>query len=457
MGKIVEGLVTFSDGEIVLLNEVSKVYPFTMLESAKETIIVAQFVAEHIYSLQKDTLNFKVAVNYLKQRSPQVKCLAALLIVSRVRPIGKVDSSFDNRFRVLFGSAVNFIHSGERLSFLSDVPKTTFLVKFLVNWSYRYIGAIKARKRSGAANVVRVWVELDEQLHSSHINQSKIFIYPFGLKVTRGIRFIVKAYRKYQDVRLHGVPYRLSNLLMILFTSDYIRDIKIIEFEIEGYKRHIKDFKGFRQIFTSDEYLPAVNVMYEALIKSEDCRVVNVNHGVGLYNPYVAYSSMDVFNSRQSEYYKILNKDIIFDERYRDCSHKLSSKYKEIVFIDQGNLDNYGLIYEEKLQNNVMNILGDLATDNDVKVTVKFHPNRSEQSRDKLKTKYDTISFSNNLDVLSLETLFICLFSTAYYDYCEKADFIFVSSQDFDPKRVFSDSIIVVKISQLQLFLASRL
>lgn len=51
---------------------------------------------------------------------------------------------------------------------------------------------------------------------------------------------------------------------------------------------HSKDFLYFQVIYTSDEYISAIPVLYSNLIK-QDKKIINIAHGIGVYNPYNIY------------------------------------------------------------------------------------------------------------------------------------------------------------------------
>jgi hypothetical protein len=216
-------------------------------------------------------------------------------------------------------------------------------------------------------------------------------------------------------------------------------------------KRHSKEFIAFDFIFTSDEFIPAVNALYVDFLSTKN--IVNNTHGIGFYNPYIKYTKLITFNNSQRDYYLRRNNQLEYS--IKDYDSELSEFNKNlqtiIVLVDQGNLKRFGLLYEDNLQNRVISKIEEISNDLNYNCFIKFHPNREQKEKNLFLNRYKVFkeisSFKNNAE---MNYLFINLYSTAYYDFRNYGKFLFIKEELFDPTYYFGHFIKTTKVEELK-------
>jgi hypothetical protein len=293
-------------------------------------------------------------------------------------------------------------------------------------------------------SVVRCWVDVDEVIHCDNFKKSDKFIYPFGLNIFRSYKFIKRVSNEYKNYSLMGLNYSLWYLLAE-FRKNLDVDISIIRYEKAAYIEHVPTLSKYTTIYTSDEYLPAVPTMYIKLLSSS--KIENVCHGIGVYNIYNYYTSFQLINNIQFEYYSQngnSNYQILHSNRCKN--HKIKN-VKSLTYIDQGDLKKMGYNYEGQLQEQLIDILNKLSHQTEIQIFVKHHPNRRGQIG---KLNYSKIKKINSFCDLTQknQNVYLNLFSSAYFDLYKKNQVIFVSNDSFDPKIIFGNSILTVSLNE---------
>jgi hypothetical protein len=430
-------------GYIVLENkkisfdEISSLVPFVMINALKIHIDICEFIVSHFYSFSKKSIEKKVLVNLLCNKSTKAKFITAIVLLSKKEKIISIESDYiSNDFQDFFDYEIKFTCKNKtNINFIDRSEIKTVILKYFVNIIYRLIRNPFIKPKS---HVIRTWVDVDEKIYKNLFNSGVIYIYPFPMNIIRGLRYIKNTFLNYKNVSLMGVPYSLKDLAMVIFGGK--KDLKILKFEINGHAAHSKDFKNYEKIYTSDEYISAVYALYENL-KHKD--IINTAHGVGLYNPYINYNKFFTINEYQMKYYFYKNRKInfeIFDEQ--KSSYQIDSTLKScIVIIDQGDLSKKGFIYESNLQKKLNQKIIEIKKQTSIEVFVKFHPNRTESEKKKFSKQFDIKEIKNVSRINNINIFFVNLYSGAYYDFIDKGYFIFIYDDFFDPKVFFGDKI----------------
>ena len=230
----------------------------------------------------------------------------------------------------------------------------------------------------------------------------------------------------------------------------------IVDYELRGYLSHSHDFRLFKSVYTSDEFIPATIGLYKILSEFNGIKVTNVCHGVGCYNPYVYYTNFFAFNTIQKKFYSYRSEGLNINVRNNPSFVLRGSQYSKFLFIDQGELNSYGLGYEASLQDQLLVTFESLNEHYDTCIMVKFHPNREMKSRLNLQLKYPNLKFVENVLDIDEETLVISLFSTAVFDFCDKLDVICVSTDFFQPDKIIENEICCVNISSIRDFIIKK-
>lgn len=446
--------IKLKNGNIIRIESLSNHVPFIMIRINPIFLEICEFIADNFYEFRRDSTEWEVLVNFLSLHSEKTKIITAVVLLSRIESISEINVSYiGSEFSFLFEYDIYFHNSvGQNSNFINKSRVLSSFIKYFPN---RLYFSLKNKKIEKTTSVIRSWVDVDEELHKKHINEATIYIYPFGINLERGFRFIKHCFKRYKNVSLMGVPYSLKLLIKILFSSREKMDYAIINYEIEAMKRHSKEFKYFDYIYTSDEFIPAINSLYSEFLSNKS--VINNAHGIGFYNPYIKYTKMIVFNNSQKDYYQKRNSSINYSIKYNN-NIELTKFDKtlptNIIYIDQGNLTNYGLLYEDRLQHKVISKLEEIHNQMELKCFIKFHPNRKLKEK-KLFLKNHNIfkeirSFNN---YFKINFIFINLYSTAYYDFKKYGNFLFIKEDFFDPSYYFGKTINVLGVKELEYYL----
>lgn len=441
--------IRFEEGKQVKCEELNKYYPFVLIRYNPIHLQVCEFVANNYFDYNEKSLEWKVLVNFLHQRSNKLKIISSIIILSKFEKISEINIDYLNSdFSIFFENNIKFKSRNEKAPYFIDNKQViSSFVKYFPNVLYRNL---KKRNLEKKKVIIRAWIDLDEHLHKADWQSSNVYIYPFSFNFFNGIKFILRSYKTNSGVTVNGIQYSFSKLIKIFFSQGVKRDMAIIDYEINGLKSHAKDFKMYDQVLTSDEFIPAAPALYGQLDKS--IKVLNNAHGIGLYNPYIKYDEMLVFNVNQKEFYKSRNTKtkFILKENINDIKVKStnSKTFKNMVYIDQGDLKKFKYYYEAKIQNSVVNKINDIYRHKTDKPKVKFHPNRSQNEKRKFLIKFPQFDELKNFNPEE-SYIFINLYSTAYYDFKKYGDFFFIEEGIFNPSILFGDSINKISINDL--------
>lgn len=450
--------ILLENGEIIPINRLSEKVPFVFIRILPIHLELCEFIASSILNYNPNTTEWKIAVNFLSQRSTKIRIITAIILLSAKYKIAEINVDFIGIEFLKFFQYPIKINSPKKYGSWIDAHEIYMsILKVFINKLFRLL---RNRYLREAKSVIRSWIDIDAVLHNEYYNVSCIYIYPYYLNYFRGFKYIINTLRKHKNSTLIGVPYSFSKFLNIVFSSLSQRDKALISFEINAMMRHKKDFESYNLILTSDEYIPAIPILYEILL-DEKKSIINNCHGIGFYNPYNLYTKMIVFNSAQKEYYQKKNniKNIEIKEDVSSNYKKLNKYFKTIlVYIDQGNLKRHGLLYEEMLQYKVMSKINNLAREHSFTCTIKFHPNRKTSEKKSILLKYKKFEEIRDFERTSSQKyIFINLYSTAFYDFRVFGDFYFIKQDLFDPTLYFGKSINCIKIEEIEKIIKSNL
>lgn len=427
--------IMFEGGEILLIEDFNKIFPMTMVKSNTLRIEVCKFIVNKYYKLVPNSLEWKVLINMLSLRSNKVDIITALILISRTKKIKVIDTDFiDTDFNQLFNSDIKIIDKNFNLSYIDKSQFLNAIIKFLINNFFRLL---RNKKGKCDSSVVRAWTELDIELHKEFFYSSSIFIYPFGINLKRSFNFIKKCFKENNSVTLMGVPYSLNKLIKIFLSKKKIKDLLLLEYEIDAMKKHSKDFLNFETVYTSDEYIPAIPVLYNELIHQKK-KIINVAHGMGMLNPYNIYTEFKLINDLQKIFYEKFEQNIEYSIYKQDLiaekpfNEELESVF---VFIHQ-NFSSYNFLYEEKLQQKILSKLNSFPL---YKICIKLHPNCHKGEKDQIFLNYENLREIKSFDSNVENYIFFAIQSSAYYDFRKFGKFIFIEDELFKPTNYFTN------------------
>ena len=425
------------------MNRIGYLVPFSLIKCSKEHLQVCCFLAEKFCHLHYSEYGKEVMVNLIAQKSNVARILTALLILHNKKGIAQIDSvSFGEDLNELFGDAIFYRKQNSNFTLFSktEIIKNVF-PKLLISKLFRLFSDFSA----DYPTVIRSWVDVDERLHKDDFNQANIWIYPFGLNIRRSISFIKRCKLTYPRVSLMGIPYSIKDFLMLIFSKQRNLSYRILIFEYEAFKKHSLELEPFDRVLTSDEYQPATYVLYKRL---KDTFVHNKAHGIGCYNPYVAYDKFSVLNSVQASFYQCFN-TLDFDVKYSEKEMAIENSFDTIIFVDQGDLTEYGYFYEDRLNRETICKLKSYANSARMNFFIKAHPNRSKKSSQQLERSYGVVVLSD-ISFLDSTPVFISLYSSAYFEFRKHGSFFFVKDELFDSSVLFGENILQLDFNTLE-------
>ncbi len=427
----------------VSFNEIFRQVPASIYASEVHDD-VCYFIAKSVMQ-GKDEEFVKLYTNILLLKSKKTRVLSALIYLIDHDALYPdeihcmyVDSEFFSHFLGKRSDTIK-IFGGKKYTDLLDTKYryVVFPAKAMIHNLYRLL----QRKVSYKPQCIKTYVEDTIRFYPDEIKESTIMIYPFNLNFNRQRGFINYCKKNHpEDYTLMGINYSLFRLLFFFFRYR-MGDEAIVRLEYDGYKRHAKELlsKGLRKLYTLDEYEAASFVMHGYLMKN-GVYVVNKTHGVGGYCLFLNYSKLYVYTSKQYKRYKKWNPDlqIVYNDlKIEDAKKETRSDAIEVVIMN-GNMQAYGLYYEEDLERKIIEKLKESCDELGLRFSIKFHPNTFE--KDKEIYKKMGISIVESVDSIE-NPLFVTIFSTSFYDFLKYGPFVFLSDDLLNPKDVFGDDI----------------
>ena len=454
MNKYNKNYVKFIDGDILHVDDFNKIYPMSMIENSILKIEICEFLATNYYGLVKKSLEWKILVNILSSKSHKIRMVTILILISRQKNIEEINIDFiDSKFKNFFNKNIYFLYEDSEVSYIDSVQVFNSIIKFFINHLFRFFRNNKIKKNS---SVIRAWTDLDKELHNDYFNDSTIYIYPFGINIIRSLKFIKKTFIENKNSSLMGINYSFKKLIKIIISKNRYKDLSLFEYELAGMESHSKDFLYFQVIYTSDEYISAIPVLYSNLIK-QDKKIINIAHGIGIYNPYNIYTKFYLKNEFQKNFYLKFENNLeygISEVKYIRKDSILNNNLETvIVFIHQANLLNYRLLYEKEFQERILFKLNNILLS---KIYIKLHPNTKVNEKNEILSKYQNIIEIKEFDLSKYNYTFLTMFSSAYYDLNRFGKFVFLEDNIFSPKKMFNN-INLINYEELEYFIKKEL
>jgi hypothetical protein len=347
-----------------------------------------------------------------------------------LRALKKADISLEHVGPIITG--------GSRLNRTS--VKKRVIAKFLVHTFFRLLGSLK-RKSRYSETVLRSWVEVTAELFPREMLSSVVLVYPFGISLSRQLRYIDRLRRQKTNFYLAGYPYSIRLLIKWLISG---RDTDLALFEYNAAQKHaswvINSFNP-GTVYTTDEFESASFSMHSKLI-GNGVIVENRAHGVGKYCPFICYSRFFVLNYAQCEYYRTFSPKIDYQCADALPPTELHPKVETIVLIDQF-VKNEGTMLENSLAE-LTSRLKEIARSKELAFLIKAHPNRV-----RLNQLNSDIYFYGDVSELK-SPIFFTFYSTCYLTFRIYGPVYLVATPVIDPSLVFGPSSDIVNIDELE-------
>ncbi len=437
--------IIFEDQKIYI-DSINNYVPFTITNNSIVHAKVCDFIAKKYFNYESKSLDHKLTVNFLYSKSLIAKNITSVILLSKKKKISLINSNYlTEEFEKFFDYKISFsIKKNRTKNFIKKSQLIISVAKYFVHSIFRLL---KRRNLIPKTNMVRSFADYSYRIYGERYKTDTIYIYPFTGSFFRGYKYLRK-FKQLDNVSTMGLPYRLTNLLRLINFKNY--DKKIIDYERQAYIDHAKELSLFQTVFTSDEFEPASYVLYEKL--KAKTKIINHCHGIGNFNPFLNYNKIILLNNKQEKYYSLFNEKMEMSVlKEKIVPKKFSEKNRNaLVIIDQGNLRNYGLNYEDSLQRKLYKKLHLISKEDGIACFIKFHPNRSKKSINKICNNYNFEEKKKISDLGEFNLIFINLFSTAYYDFAKNGKFIFIEDDLFNPKELFGDKIVTSTITNLK-------
>lgn len=445
-----KGYIQLIDDKIIPIKELPQYISFVMVRFYSEHREVC-LITEKTFNCNFNEDQRKVFFNFLHIHALSLRYITAAILFSKKNKIKTLVSDvITKEYKSLFPYEITFqkenISKNKLVKGYSLFIKS--FIKLLINKAFRSYGSI-FQKKAPSKSVIRAWTLRSLTLFKDQLDDSILFVYPYGLSLKRAL-LSIKKFRKHNYVYM-GFPYSFRDLLKIPFNPIF----NYICFEYNAYVKHCIDFENYGNIYTSDDFSIASVVIHQRLIKNK-ISVTNSAHGIGFYSPYVAYTNFYVFNEQQMLFYKEYNSQInFFYKQFSEAAVKLPTTEAEknlsqIILIDQGDFKSKGLLLEHELQQKLYKICNDISENNSILVYLKYHPLAPIEFINRIKIDYPFLKLTNDLDTfLDKKSILLTLYSTAYYDFSKYGEVYFITSPEFNPRYLFGQNIRSIDISIL--------
>ena len=433
------------DGKEIYESDFTEFFPFITIIHKQSFAKIVKIIVEDFYKINPESHLYPIYMNFISLKSMKAKYIAMIIEFSETHNLEYIYFDyFTKEFEKLLNKNIKNKIKNNNIDFVDEKEFKLTFVKYCANKLFNILGILIKRGSGDKKNVIRAWCDVDETLHHAEISDSKIFVYPFGINIMRSIKFIVNCIKKKYNFQLVGVEYSFIDSLKTILFKNKVENL--IKFEYNGMKKHSTRLLSFRKVFTSDEYQFASQILYSS--RGNDTIVTNRAHGIGVYNLFIDYDHFEVLNNAQHKYYFKNNPNINITYPENKTYKYFNKTSTKIVYIDQGDLKEYDLNYEIKLQQKILSILRKLSSENSLEISVKFHPNRSESEKVSFKKKnsFKTIEIFNENE----NYLFVNLYSTSFFELHIFGKCLFVEDDLFSAKNFFGDEIDCVHINNLE-------
>ena len=443
------------DGEQLFLDEAVDRVPSTIY-ATKEFVDICELLSNNLRGLSTDER--KIYVNLLIKHSRLSKQLIALYYYSRLKSsvVAKIVSRVNvSLLPEIFPEADFECFQGVGSSNLLDKSHAkNFIFKSVLHRIYRIASTFS--KKAAKPYSIRSWVEISESMYGDFYKDANILIYPFVLNVKRHIKYIRSVVKRFDDVHLMGLPYRVFHAGINIINP---KDIFYVKEEFRAYQLHGYELSNISSLSvkTSDEFEAGSFIMCKTLRES-GIDVDNSAHGISFACVYTAYSNFIVYNDAQLKYYSANSVATNFTVKQRrnapaDDSIVFEKKFQPCIIAIHNPYGRYGMMFEHNVQVAAFDKLTKLSEIYNVPFYIKVHPNAVVDDHGFLSKWSSAIIVRKLSEVRYCSPTFINISSAAYYDFCGFGPFIFIDDGVVPMSVMFDDSIVSIKPEQLDEFL----
>ena len=348
---------------------------------------------------------------------------------------------------------VNVVTFSSKFRIDIGINRKKIILKYSVNKLFRCLNFIFTNDDStNVKNILKAWVEVSLRIHGvDRFRKSRILVYPFPYSFRRQIEFIKKLFHSKYEFRFGFVDYSFNDFFFLLVR---MKIDEYLKFEINGESRSAfllqKKYPNLIYIYTEDDYVPAILAFNNFLISS-GIKIVNTSHGVNQQVPVISASIIEYLTESQRKIYSEYSNNTIFKKQ---INHSLKAKYSfkdhsDIAYIFiHGNYKESGMVYEDILQNRILNQLVHLKIEN---LYIKYHPN----TKNKQNEYFKSIDYSEIEELLfDKKIVFLTINSTSYFTFGYFGVFLFINDDFFNPCDIFGAGIITVNIKDVKSILS---
>jgi hypothetical protein len=394
--------------------------------------------------------NKEIYINFFAFKIPLGRIYTAAL---KLIELGKANVVSVNELFFPHLSQVNVVVFSTKFRIDIGITRKIIFLKYSVNKLFSFLNFIFINDdRTNVINILKAWVEVSLRIHGvDRFQKSRILVYPFPYSFRRQIEFIKKLCHSKYEFRFGFVDYSFSDFFYLLIR---MKIDEYLKFEINGESRSafllLKKYPSLKNLFTEDDYVPAIFAFNNLLI-SNGITVVNTSHGVNQQVPMISSSIIEYLTDSQKNIYSLYSHNTIFKKQ---SNHSLKPKYTFKDHIDiayifiHGNFKESGMVYEDILQNRLLNQLVDLNIEN---LYIKYHPNSKCKKNEYIKS----IDYSKMEELLfDKKLVFLTINSTSYFTFGYFGVFCFINDDFFNPCDIFGTGIITVNIKEINTILS---
>ena len=317
------------------------------------------------------------------------------------------------------------------------------LVKVLAHRLFRVIGSLQFLFNSKGPDLTyrKAYVDDIDLVYDRGESDMLMAVYPFPVKLSRQLKFIMSLIKDKQVFRFDGYCYRLKFVLNLL----YCRDVRAYEM-LERSAAYLKALElgemGFHKVQLSDEF--DINCLaFTRFCRRAGLLVVNKTHGIGKYFPMQCFDEFYVLDDKMIEYYDL--------KQHSNCHkfHLTADQQAPVVEeINKVSIVFMSQIFDDSVtdtrqaEDNVLTVLSEVNKSLGVTTYYKPHPNR----RSSVRLDDEAFHVMSSIDQLDFDEEFpiiISLFSSTHIDPNFFGAKLLVETDIIKPSISFSTGLIV--------------
>lgn len=313
---------------------------------------------------------------------------------------------------------------------------------------HRLYGLFRRPYPSGGT-VVRAWVEATFGMYTAEMETADVRVFPFAFNPRRQWRFLQQLKERRLRWSFDGLPYRLSDLLRVLFAGAATRPAAIARLEHRAFARYGRALAAAKvaSVLTSEEF-EVGSVAAGRELREAGIVCVNSAHGVGIYCPNVCYSELVYLTGWQAKFYAARDPLLRLRRRSRPNITMPASSVAwptsdrpALVFVDQC-YRAIGMRAEASIEDQVLRLLHDIGGRRGIPVILKTHPNFPAAGATILQALPGLVLAARWDDIAGVRPVFITINSTAFYDLRSLAPVLAYRSGTFLPEVYFDGAFV---------------